>query len=59
MKNTKNADNGKIAPVCVLAILFIVLMNVIDFNCKITDGDRLIPIALTYHQNESMWTISK
>ena len=33
--------------------------NIIDFNCKIMDGDKLIPLSLTYHQNESMWTIPK
>lgn len=35
------------------------LKKIDDINCKITDGDKLIPIALTYHQNESMWTIPK
>lgn len=28
-----------------------------EFNCKVTDGERLIPLALTYHQAERVWTI--
>lgn len=31
----------------------------IEFNCKIVDGNRLLPLSLTYYQKECMWVIQR
>lgn len=31
--------------------------NIVDFKCKVIDGDYLKPLALTYYREEGMWTI--
>ena len=33
--------------------------NVVDFNCKLIDGEYLRPISLSYHQSECIWTIPR
>ncbi|MCR4705116.1 MAG: hypothetical protein K5641_03530 [Lachnospiraceae bacterium] len=33
--------------------------NIIEFNCQLQKGDRLIPALLKYHQQESVWTIPR
>lgn len=34
-------------------------VNLIEFKCKVIDGDCLKPLAITYHQAECVWTIPK
>ena len=34
-------------------------VNLIEFRCKLIDGDCLKPLAITYHQAECVWTIPK
>lgn len=33
--------------------------NVIEFRCKITDGDSEKPLQLTFYSVEGMWTVPK
>lgn len=33
--------------------------NIVDFKCKIIDGESLRPLALTFYREEGMWTIPK
>jgi len=32
--------------------------NVIEYKCKLIDGDLLKPLALTFYREEGMWTMS-
>ena len=33
--------------------------NLITFNCKLINNNALIPLSLTYHQKECIWTMPK
>lgn len=33
--------------------------NIVEFRCKIIDGDCLKPLSLTFYREEGMWTIPK
>lgn len=33
--------------------------NIVDFKCKVSDNGYLKPLALSFHQQEGMWTIPK
>lgn len=33
--------------------------NVIEFKCKVIDGDYLKPLLLTYYPHMAVWTIPK
>ena len=35
------------------------LRNIVNFKCKIIDGECLKPLSLTFYREEGMWTISK
>ena len=34
-------------------------LNTFTFQCQIIDGDMLKPLVLSYHVNESVWSIPK
>ncbi len=34
-------------------------INIIEFNCQLQAGERLIPLLLIYYQKESIWTIPR
>ena len=31
--------------------------NIVDFKCKVIDGDSIKPLSLTFYRDEGMWTI--
>lgn len=33
--------------------------NIVDFKCKIIDGESIKPLALSFYREEGMWTISR
>lgn len=33
--------------------------GLMEFQCKVIDGDCLKPLLLTYHKTENVWTIPK
>lgn len=33
--------------------------NVVEYSCKVIDGDYIKPLSLTYHAQDRIWTISK
>ena len=33
--------------------------NILDFNCKVIDGEYIRPITIYYHQRECVWTVKK
>lgn len=36
-----------------------VFSNVVNYKCKIIDGNYEKPLSLSYHREEGMWTIPK
>ena len=33
--------------------------SIIHFNCKLQDGEYVRPLAISYHQEECLWTIER